>query len=193
MSRADIIRIVSWYNKRHGRFKEMDKQEVKELFNESFLHNKELGDINLKEFILLSERIVKPWIKPKPEKVMKKRKVNEVKSIEPQNINSGWKAYLKESREKSKNISNEMLEGYQRVSHRYHFQSDEHFIVDHKYSIFYGFKHGVPLEEIVDRSNLRVISARKNSHKGIRIFIDEHNEHLKKYLPEGFKKYHVTS
>jgi len=54
-------------------------------------------------------------------------------------------------------------------------RSFKHFHLDHKISIFYGFKNDIPVEHIADISNLRIISANENLNKGAKCFIDDDN------------------
>ncbi len=47
--------------------------------------------------------------------------------------------------------------------------------IDHKISIWYGFKHGISADKIAHISNLRMIHHQENTDKGKNCFIDEHN------------------
>lgn len=173
-SREDIIRIASWYNKRKDRISDIGDKEMNEIAPIIKQLIIEAYDSNLYDFA------INCGIAIEGKKSQKK-------------CNSDWKLYLSRSRAMTKITSNSMLDGFIPVTKRSHLQSDSHFVVDHKYSIFHGFKHGVPIEEICDRRNMSVISARQNSIKGTRITIDKDNKHLEKYIPIGFDKYYVTS
>jgi len=44
--------------------------------------------------------------------------------------------------------------------------------IDHKISIWYGFKNGIPESQIADISNLRLIPYKENMEKGIKCIFD---------------------
>ena len=49
------------------------------------------------------------------------------------------------------------------------------FHIDHKISIYYGFKHNILTEHIAHTSNLRMLAHKENMLKGKKCFIDELN------------------
>ncbi len=73
-----------------------------------------------------------------------------------------------------------------KVINKSHFQSNIHFVVDHKVSIDFGFKNCITVEDICSESNLRWISSKKNALKAAKIFFDSENEYL-------IKKYNLTN
>lgn len=81
-----------------------------------------------------------------------------------------WKEYRKKVWEITKQQDCDSLPDSekQRATNIKHFQSKEHYVLDHIVSIWYGYKHGLPENEIGHISNLRWISAKENSRKGIR-------------------------
>ena len=81
-----------------------------------------------------------------------------------------WKSYQKEARRLTKlqDINSLPNADKPRASHKDHFWSDEHYVIDHKISIWYGFNNGMSVEEVSDLSNLRWITAKENCLKGIK-------------------------
>ncbi len=56
--------------------------------------------------------------------------------------------------------------------------------IDHKVSIYHGFRKGIPAKQIGEVCNLRMIPASLNLLKGTKSCIDEYNMHLKKYFSD---------
>jgi hypothetical protein len=56
-----------------------------------------------------------------------------------------------------------------------HFSSEEHYVIDHKISISYGYKHDIPPENISHITNLRWIPSKENRIKNINNFVDDSN------------------
>jgi hypothetical protein len=64
------------------------------------------------------------------------------------------------------------------VSNKDHFYSSEHYVYDHKISVYSGFKNNVPIELMASLDNLRFVSGLENSTKGMRNYIDDKNKHI---------------
>lgn len=104
-----------------------------------------------------------PVLKPPPLKKVDKRKP--------------WRIYNKHVRMLSKTVDMSTDANYSkpRVLNRTHFQSNNHYVVDHKISVTYGYKNGIPAEHIADRSNLRYITGRENALKSFHNHVDHLN------------------
>lgn len=53
---------------------------------------------------------------------------------------------------------------------------DDYYSIDHKISIYYGFKNNIPYTHIAHEDNLRIIKLSDNMLKGKRNFIDNKNK-----------------
>lgn len=102
-------------------------------------------------------------------------------------VKSSKSAYNILVRKISKNQDLSGLENFDKplVKSVYDTHRDDLYVIDHKVSVSAGFKNNIPPEMIADISNLRIISGKENSDKGVNCFIDEHNEHLRQYIKIG--------
>lgn len=53
---------------------------------------------------------------------------------------------------------------------------ENHYVIDHKISLSYGFKKDIPIDVICHKSNMRLIKGIDNFKKGRKIFIDNENK-----------------
>lgn len=92
--------------------------------------------------------------------------------------------YWKEVRKLTKlqNIDKLVNSDKPRCNHPDHFYSKTHYVIDHKVSIYNGWKRGIPINEIADISNLRWITGFENSQKHFRNYFDTENQHLLVYF-----------
>lgn len=67
-----------------------------------------------------------------------------------------------------------------KVNHKT-FNSENHYVIDHKISIHYCFNNNIPEEIAADISNLRWITGKENSSKSIKNYVDENNEWILNY------------
>jgi hypothetical protein len=87
-----------------------------------------------------------------------------------------WKLYRNEVRRITQEQDLQSLEHYdKRITHlsfKEHgfnvFRSESYYALDHKTSIWYGWKNGIPAETIGHISNLRYIPSLQNLTKGIK-------------------------
>lgn len=84
----------------------------------------------------------------------------------------GWKKYREEVVRLTNDQDLSVLANYDRRGFR-----DYH--LDHKVSVWYGFKHGIPEAEIASIGNLRFIPYRENMDKGVDCYWDLFNYHLR--------------
>lgn len=114
--------------------------------------------------------------------VLKVKHNSNVRNINPSN--SDWVDYKNKVKELTKLADLSGLDNYGKpiATNRKQFYSMEYYSIDHKVSIFKGFKHNIPFDLIGDISNLRIIPSRENTIKNVRCFFDEHNGHLKQYF-----------
>jgi hypothetical protein len=94
----------------------------------------------------------------------------------PYDWKNEWKLYRDEVRRITKEQDLQNLEHYEkRITKHvikehglYVFRSKTYYALDHKTSIWYGWKNGIPPETIGHISNLRYIPSVENTSKGIK-------------------------
>lgn len=74
-----------------------------------------------------------------------------------------WIEYRNEVRRLTEEVAHQ-LKGIELRAFRGHH-------IDHKISIWYGFKNGIPAERIADLKNLRIITSKENMAKGTRCLL----------------------
>lgn len=81
-----------------------------------------------------------------------------------------WLQYRNKARQLTKLQPVHLLENSDKpkVTRHHQLYSYDHFVIDHKISIWYGFHNGIPVEDIANISNLRWIPSKENCLKGIK-------------------------
>lgn len=101
-----------------------------------------------------------PINKERPLLGRKKKRQTNVKNIE-------FEMYKKEVWDKTNETSHLIKDVHTRGFKTFH--------IDHKISIYYGFKHNIPTEHIAHTSNLRMLGYKENMLKNKKCFIDDEN------------------
>lgn len=85
-----------------------------------------------------------------------------------------WKAYRKIVMRLTKQQDTSLLENSDkpRATCVRQMRSTEHYVIDHKISVWYGFKNNIPPTTIADITNLRWVSALENTIKGTNCIFD---------------------
>lgn len=89
-----------------------------------------------------------------------------------------WQAYNKVVRIETIKNTKDIHSTLPMAKGRIHFQSDKHYVYDHKISVYYGFSNNIPPEQIASLANLRLITSKENSTKGMRNHIDDLNRFM---------------
>lgn len=91
-----------------------------------------------------------------------------------------WKEYETKVRELTKTQPTHLLQDSDKLKCKWkgHFNSDKHYLIDHKIPIWYGFNNSILAEDIASLCNLRWITAKANRIKNTKLFIDDDNRHL---------------
>lgn len=94
------------------------------------------------------------------------------------NVQSNWKSEWNNYRKAVRNITKQQPvdnlpnADKPRAKSKAHFHSSLYYVIDHKISIWYGYKNNILPEVIGDISNLRWITTKENSVKGIKCIMD---------------------
>lgn len=112
-------------------------------------------------------------------KVFPKREVpSRLENIVPKDLK--WRRFCRETRKLTKlqDIDSLPLSDKERVTKYSQFNSSTHYVIDHKISIYWGYQNGMTSIDLASLCNLRWITGKENTIKGVKNYIDAENEHL---------------